>query len=290
LKEVKMVARNNQDRLGNSSVQDSDPALSTEEDKLSFATPTEFVELPSKGRYYPPDHPLHGQSSVEIRYMTAKDEDILTSESLIKKGLVIDRLVQSVLLDKSINVKDLLLGDKNAIIIAARVTGYGADYMVDISCQSCGTSNEKNYNLEEISLIKDLDSAGPGPLGVEITEHGTFLMELPATSALVELKLMTGRDEEKLSNLRKKRKKLKLEEANLTDNLKSIIVSVNNDDDRNVINEFVQNLPSIDAKHIRNTYQELVPRVELKTLFECDECNFVKEVNVPITVQFFWPE
>ena len=214
----------------------------------------------------------------------------MTSESLIKKGVVVDRLVQSVLIDKSIKVQDLLLGDKNAIIIAARITGYGADYAVDVSCQSCGSRNEKNYNLDDISLIKNLDNIDLGALGVEISDQGTFFMELPATNAMVELRLMNGRDEERLTNLRKKRKKLKLEEANLTDNLKSIIVSVNNDDDRTVINEFVQSLPSTDAKHMRSVYQDLVPRIELKTFFECDECDFAKEVNVPITVQFFWPE
>jgi len=284
-----MTTRNNQDKLSGPNVLDSDPVLEPAEE-LSFVVPTEFVELPSKGVYYPEKHPLHDQDSVEIRYMTAKDEDILTSESLIKKGVVIDRFVQSVLLDKSINVQDLLLGDKNAIIIAARITGYGPEYKVDISCQSCGKSNEHTYDLHEISTATSIDDINADELGVEITEQGTFFVELPATKSLVELKLMTGRDEFKLQNLKNRRKKLKLEETNLTDHIRAVTVSVNNNDSKSVINEFVQHLPSRDAKYLRDIYQKLVPRLELKAFFECEECSYAKEVNVPITVQFFWPE
>jgi len=285
-----MATRNNQDRLGTPSVQDSDPVLSAEESNLSFVTPTEFVELPSKGIYYPEDHPLHNQDVVEIRYMTAKDEDILTSESLIKKGVVVDKFIQSILIDKSVKVQDLLLGDKNAIIIAARITGYTANYTVDIPCGSCGERNEKTYDLNEISQVRSIDDIDASEYGAEVTSQGTFLVELPATNSLVELRLITGRDETKLLNLKNKRKKLKLDEANLTDYLKAVTVSVDNNDNKAVVNDFVHNLPSMDAKHIRKVYQNLVPSVELRTLFECEECNFSKEVNVPITVQFFWPE
>ena len=90
---------------------------------LDFSTPTELVDLPSKGRFYPEGHPLHNAETIEIKFMTAKDEDIITSRTLLKKGIVIDRLLQSVIVNKSINVQDLLIGDKNAIVVATRITG-----------------------------------------------------------------------------------------------------------------------------------------------------------------------
>ena len=104
---------------------------------LDFSTPTELVDLPSKGRFYPEGHPLHGQETVEIKFMTAKDEDILTSPSLLKKGIAIDRLIQNVILNKNINVSTLLSGDKSAIMIASRINGFGAEYKTKVVCPSC---------------------------------------------------------------------------------------------------------------------------------------------------------
>ena len=122
---------------------DSDPPHQILEDRtsptdtLSFVVPTEFVDLPSAGRFYPPSHPLHNKEHVEIKYMTAKEEDILTSQSLLEKGLALDRLISNLLVNKKINVDSLLVGDKSAILIAARSSGYGADYETDVGCPSC---------------------------------------------------------------------------------------------------------------------------------------------------------
>ena len=107
---------------------------------LSYVTPTEFVELPSRGQFYPADHPLHGKDVIEMRYMTAKDEDILTSPALLKKGIAIDRLLQNLVVDNNINPNNLLIGDKNAILLAARISGYGEEYPVTLQCNSCGAS------------------------------------------------------------------------------------------------------------------------------------------------------
>ena len=217
-----MSTRNNQGKLGLGlpETHDSDPSSTLEESNFSFATPTDFVELPSRGRYYPETHPLYNQEMVEIHYMTAKDEDILTSESLLKKGLALDRFVRNILVDKAIDVQSLLLGDKSAILIAARVTGYGVDYAVEHPCPSCNSRHEVAYNLNEIKVVKYADNIEK--VNAELTSRGTFLLELPATKAMVELKLMTGKEEVQLHNLKNRRKKLKLDEANLTDNLRTI--------------------------------------------------------------------
>ena len=104
---------------------------------MDFVTPTQFVDLPSKGRY-PEGHPLKGKDSIEIRYMTAKDEDVLTNRSLLKKGLAIDRLIRNLIVDKSVNGRHLYAGDRNAIIVFARASAYGADYRAKIQCPNCG--------------------------------------------------------------------------------------------------------------------------------------------------------
>ena len=110
----------------------------SENSLLKFATiPTEIVELPSKGALYPPDHPLHGEETIEIKYMTAKEEDILTSQSLLRKGLAVERLLKSVVVDKRIDPKSLLVGDRNAVLYATRITGYGAEYPARVTCGNC---------------------------------------------------------------------------------------------------------------------------------------------------------
>ena len=88
--------------------------------------PTEVVDLPSKGKLYPPDSPL-ASGTIEMKYMTAKEEDILTNQNYIEKGIVIDKLLQALIVDKTIDYNELLVGDKNALLIAARILGYGKE-------------------------------------------------------------------------------------------------------------------------------------------------------------------
>ena len=85
--------------------------------------PTETIDLPSGGKLYPQDSPL-SSGKIEIKYMTAKEEDILTSANLIKKGVVIDRLLDSIIVTEGVGIDDLILGDKNAIMVAARILAY----------------------------------------------------------------------------------------------------------------------------------------------------------------------
>ena len=114
----------NRERLGASNVQAEPPAPTTNSNEglMSFVVPTEFVELPSGGRYYPQGHPLHNQETIEIKHMTAREEDLLTSRALLKKGLALDRLLESVIIDKKIRASDLLVGDRNAILISTRIS------------------------------------------------------------------------------------------------------------------------------------------------------------------------
>ena len=280
-----MSVRNNEDRTAAKTGGDTDSPeiMGPSAGPFSFVAPTEFVDLPSKGEYYSEGHPLHNQDSVEIRYMTAKDEDILTSRSLLKKGLVIDRLIQNLLVDKSIRTEDLLIGDKNAIIVAARATGYGSEYKTKVTCPSCAEFVEHTFDLSE-ATINTTDATSE----MKKTDNATFVVRLPKLNVDVEVKLLTGKDEKHLTKLSATKKKHKLEESLLTDQFKQFIVSVNGDRDGTAIAMLVDNMPAFDSRFLRHEYHSVVPNIDLAQEFECAGCGFEQEMEVPFTADFFW--
>jgi len=252
---------------------------------LQFSTPTEIVPLPSEGLLYGPDHPLHGCSDVEIKFMTAKEEDILTSKALIKKGVAIDKMLQNLIVDKNIKVEDLLVGDKNALTVAARISGYGADYAISVTCPECGEKAKHSFDLSE---LKHKNNKEPETLGVTKTEKGTFVTRLLKTGVTVEFRLLTGRDEaEMVSEITKKT----LKDENLsTAQLKRIIVSVEGETNRQIISNFVDAMPVVDAKLLRGLVKELTPDVDMTQEFTCQSCGHESDMEVPFTVEFFWPK
>ena len=278
------MSRNNADRLGVKDINTDTPAASSP--SFSFATPTEFVELPSRGRYYPEEHPLHNVEEVEIKYMTAKDEDILTSKTLLRKGIAIKRFLSNILIDKSINVDDLYLGDKNSILITARVTGYGEDYEINVSCPVCTAGQQCNINLEELNVYHgdDLDE------NMKVTEQGTFLITLPVSKVNLEVRLMTSRDEDYLMALAENKRKKNLPESKLTDQLIRMMVSVNGDATGSTISKFVEAMPARDSRYLRANYFKMVPDIEMTHIFKCNSCTHTQELGVPLTAEFFWPK
>jgi len=288
--------RNNEDRMGvqhpseppppstpnaeNTSSSDVAPA------PLQFVTPTEFVELPTKGKYYPEGHPLHGEEVIEIRYMTARDEDILSSRALLKKGIAIDRFLQNILVNKQIRVDDLYVGDKNAIIIASRINGYGNEYATRVTCPVCGSAGEYSFNLEEakVSFVEEKDSKN------EHVGDGQFLVTLPKMNVTVTVRLLTGADERKMLQVQERARKQKLPEQTLTTQFKMFIVAVNGDADRQVIHSLIQNMPASDSRHLRDVYKDLAPNVDLTQWYDCEVCGNEEEMEVPFTTDFFWPK
>tara|TARA_R100000458_G_C8263831_1_gene239124 strand:+ start:820 stop:1674 length:855 start_codon:yes stop_codon:yes gene_type:complete len=284
-----MSIRDNEGRFGSPLAPDEMPPpqqLIQEKEKLSFVVPTEIVDLPSKGQFYPEGSPLHGVESLEIRHMTAKDEDILVNRSFITKGVVLDRLLQSVMVDKSVDVNDLLVGDKNALLVAARITGYGPDYTTKVLCPACGSISENVFDLSDIAN-NDIDCAD---FDAQQTSSGTFLLTLPKSQVEVEVRPFTGRDEKNILSSNKMRKKNKLPELGMTDQMKRYIVSVNGDDSKAAIADFVEVMPAIDSRHLRMTYKNLIPNVDLAQHFECPECSHEQEMEVPFSTDFFWPK
>jgi hypothetical protein len=281
-----MTNRNNEERFG-APPPDSSPAPVSQAPQLEFTVPTHFVDLPSEGKLYAEGSPLCGVDSVEMKYMTAKDEDILTNKSLIKNGTVLDRLLQSLLVDKSVKPQDFLVGDKSALIIQARINGYGPDYEVKVACPSCGSIEDYHFDLDQAYEKKELDFDN---LEATKTASNTFLTTVPLSKAEVEIKLLTGADEKAIANTNRMRTKNKLAELSLSEQMMFYIASVNGNSDRAYITSFVDSMPALDAKHLRATYKEINPTVELVQNFDCGACGYEQELEVPFTSEFFWPK
>tara|TARA_A100001015_G_scaffold282965_1_gene347821 strand:+ start:7056 stop:7856 length:801 start_codon:yes stop_codon:yes gene_type:complete len=263
------------------------PNIKTTNSLLNFAIPTEIVDLPSKGKFYPQGSPLFQKESIEIRFMTAKDEDILTSPTLLKKGVAIDRLLQSVIVDENINAKDLLVGDRNALMYAVRITGYGANYQAEVVCPECGGDNDVTFNLSKYTegYVETVDTDD-----VTVNPDGTFSVDLPTTKINVQVKFLTGHDEQRLTKSSEMKLKNNLPDSQLTDLLKSIVVSANGVTDPGELGQFLEMMPASDSRFLRNLYVENSPNVKLTQEFTCQHCGSESEVEVPITTGFFWPE
>ena len=96
-----------------------------------YGFPTEVLSLPSQGLLYPEDSPLRS-GTIDVKYMTAKEEDILTSTNLIEQGVVITKLLESVIANQKLTLDDMLIGDKNALMVGTRILGYGKDYRITL--------------------------------------------------------------------------------------------------------------------------------------------------------------
>tara|TARA_R100000808_G_C2143719_1_gene151500 strand:- start:1198 stop:2046 length:849 start_codon:yes stop_codon:yes gene_type:complete len=278
----------NSSRLGAEQPQNSDaPPREKSFDPLHFVAPTEFVELPSKGMGYPENHPLHNQETVEIRYMTAKDEDILSSRALLKKGVALERFMENIIVDKSIKPEGLLTGDRNAIIIAARVSGYGSNYETLVTCPACGSKETYSFDLNNRKVHEPTFT---DELNITKTENGTFTTVMPHTKFNVEFKLLRGQDETYLATLLEDKRRRKIVESALSDQYRTMIVSIEGHTDGAIINRYVQNMPTLDSRHLRMCYKMMSPDVKIENNFVCSTCDHAEEVNVPFGTDFFWPD
>ena len=250
---------------------------------FGLEVPQEIVPLPSAGKTYPADSSLHGVELVEIKAMTAREEDILTSRALIKKGTVISELIKSCLIDRSINPLDMLSGDRNALMVAIRITGYGPSYDVDMECNECNVKSPRSFDLGALA-IKRLD-IDPVVLGTN-----AFEFKLPYSGKVARFKFMTGRDEEDIVALGDKQKKLGLgTESGVTTSLLYALVSVDGIDDRSKLANFVKMMPARDSLALRNYIKDNEPGIVMKQEVSCPSCGHAEEVNMPMGVTFLWP-
>ena len=242
-----------------------------------FKLPTETVDLPSKGLLYPKDSPL-ASGKIEMKYMTAKEEDILTNSNYIRQGVVIDKLLQSLILTP-IDYNELLVGDKDALMMAARILGYGKDY-------------DFSYLGEKVSV--DLSTLALKELNKDvIKEQGTneFEFKLPYTDNVVTFKLLTLKDDKDIEAELEGLKKLnKFSNNELTTRLKYMILSVNGNYERSVVRQFVDTaFLARDSKALREYYSKIAPGVETKVKF-VTEIGVEEDINIQFTSNFFWPD
>ena len=243
----------------------------------TFKLPTETVLLPSKGLLYPEDSPL-AKGEIEMKYMTAKEEDILTNSNYIQSGIVIDKLLESLIVTEGVVYDDLLVGDKNAVLVAARILSYGKDYQVNYRGQ------EHTVDLSELDH-KQID------FDIFKERKNNFNFSLPTSKAEVTFKLLTHGDEKAVQKELDGLKKInKVESRDVTTRLKHTITSVNGQRGQSEIRDFVDNwLLAKDARILRDAYTKYSPDVDL-TFTYTDELGGEEDAVLPITFQFFWPE
>jgi len=239
-------------------------------ENTTYDFPTEEIELPSKGLVYPEDNVL-SSGKVTMKYMTAKEEDILTNQSYIQKGTVLDKLLQALIVSK-INYNDLIVGDKNAIMVAARILGYGKDYTFE-------------YNGQEYNV--DLTTIDNKPFEIKNKGVNEFDYTLPSTNTNITYKILTHGDEQKIQTELEGLKKInKNASPELSTRLKYMITSVNGERDIKIIREFVdKHLLARDSRELRKHIKETQPDVDLVFTTENGTAT-----DIPISIRFFWPD
>lgn len=251
--------------------------------EMSIDIPLDQVPLPSAGKVYPPDHPLYLASSVDYRSMTAREEDILMSAALIKKGTVVSELIKACLVNPDIDVSSLLSGDRNALMIAIRASGYGQIYDPEYTCPECSFKNELAVDLNQIPIK---------PLVIEPVALGLneFEFRLPVTGKRCTFKFLTGREEEEILAMSEMRKKKGLQSSvAVTTRLFYSLVEVDGNRDRSFISKFSQLMPARDSVALRKFIDDSEPGVDLTIEFTCKGCNYGEEMQMPMSSNFFWP-
>ena len=255
-------------------------------EEFNWEVPVELVPIPSEGKIYPSDSPLHGRKSLEITAMTAKEEDILASRALIQQGTVISHLIRSCVSDKDIDPGMMILGDRNALMVSIRVTGYGSSYAAESTCPECSTKSKQDYSLTDLEIKR---------LSIKPVQKGANLFEytLPVSGKVVNFKFLTGDDERERSIAAERKKKILTglsAETSITSRLEQIVVSVDGVRDRNKVNQFVRSMPALDSRSLRKYVDENEPGIDMSVWMNCHHCGADSRVGLPIGANFFWPE
>lgn len=250
---------------------------------FGLSIPVETMPLPSNGLVYPVDSALYNRETVDINAMTAREEDILTSKAYLKKGTVITELIRSCLTDKSIDPREMLTGDRNALMVAIRITGYGPDYEAELECSECNVKAPRAFDLSRLPIRRlEISPVTPGA--------NLFEYLLPHSKKTVRFRFLTGKDEEEVVATSEKQKKLGLvSETSVTTSLLYSIVSIEGIEDRAKIAGFVRMMPARDSLALRNYIRENEPGIIMKQETSCPACAHAEEVNMPLGVTFLWP-
>ncbi|MBL97444.1 MAG: hypothetical protein CMF52_06465 [Legionellales bacterium] len=248
---------------------------------LSFVTPTEDVLLPSGGKFYPKSNPFHGLSKVEIKHMTAREEDLLSTLSENNEQNIFNTLIDGILTNKNLKAENLLEQDKLAILLRARATGYGEVYAASAYCENCKKSTKFEFNLSKTEIVE------PETEFLFDEETNCFTLELPVSKINVKIRNINDSDLKSINEEKAKKKELGID-FNLTiSKLSRMIIIANDIDDRSMISKLVEVLPAADAKVILNFFEDVYPRISTLQTVECSECGTPSEKEVPLSWAFF---
>ena len=245
-----------------------------------FTVPTETIELPSQGKAYNLENP-YSSGTVEMKYMTAREEDILTNVNLLRQGLAIEKMLQSLLKSPG-RYEDLLLGDRNALLIAARILAYGSQYSFTYEDTESETKETITVDLQTLkNKVVDFTT---------FNNKNEFTFQLPFSKNTVTFKLMTVEDEKAIEAEIKGLKKANLAVGEITTRLKRQILSVNGSYDPKVVRDFVDNaLIAKDSNALRTHINSITPDIDLTITFTLPTSGREVQESLPLTAEFFFP-
>jgi hypothetical protein len=247
----------------------------------SYPFPTEVISLPSKGLCYPETHPL-SKGEITIKLMTAKEEDILTSTNLVKKGIHLDKLLESVVVEPGVNINDLLIGDKNAILVTSRVLAFGADYKVTVTDPESGEPTDTTVDLSKIQ-IKEVDES-------ILNRYNEYPFTLPASKVQIKFKLLTHGDELAINKDIEASEKTLKQGNEITARYRRVIVEVDGVRDLGTISNFVTNrLLAGDSKSLRKYMATITPDLDLTFNYESPLTGEMEALRIPFGIDFFYP-
>jgi hypothetical protein len=247
--------------------------------------PVEVIDLPSQGKCYPKDHPL-SNGTIEIKYMTAKEEDILASSNLIKKGVVLDKLFESVVVEAGLDIGDIFIGDKNAILLATRLLGYGKDYITEVNDPFTGENQQVTIDLSKLQ-IKEIDYT-------KLAADNRYEFTLPKAKKKIVFKLLTHKDEieinAELQAMQRLNKDKNAGTHEVSTRIRHMVLEVDGKSDRGFINKYVMNqLLAMDSRDLRSYIKEISPDVELKYDFTSEITGETEALDIPFGAGFFYP-
>ncbi len=247
-----------------------------------YLPPVSTVKLPSRGLVYPPDSPLYMLESVDVKPVTAKEENILSSPILIKKGTVLTTLMKACITNRLLDPDAMLVGDRNAILVAIRVSAYGPSYSARVTCPKCGEDQDAEFNLSKLGL-KTLDEEPVGGPG-----NNRFAYKLPITGKTVQFRLLDASLVNRMEDEVESIMKATGEEQGVTVRLNTQVIEMEGVEPGRLARTLAA-LPARDSKSLRHHMDEVAPGVDMVQEFQCDSCGKKSEVEIPIGSEFFWP-
>lgn len=250
--------------------------------KQESTFPSEVISLPSKGWFYPANTPL-ATGQLELKLMTAKEEDILTSRNLITKGVVLDKLLESLIVEKAIDPIDMLNCDRNAAFVAIRRMAYGDEYKANVTCPKCGADNPLTIDLGKMDNRSfEFEKYTKG--------KNEFDFILPISKKTVTFRLLTKKDEDAIEADLKALQKVSSEvTSEVTTRLKHVIIAIDGSPDKGAVRKFVDEMRAGDSLALRNHIRSTTPDVDMSFDFQCRQCGVERREDVPLGVSFFWP-